>query len=234
MHKKTASLMAALVMSASLSAQAQHTTHPPKPGAELSVNTPTKRLDALRAAQPNARVVTSPGHVYPSMISGLRVATEGDTMQARAAQFLARWGEVIGVEVSELEAMETRAAAGRHSVRFQLSWQGVPVYGRGVTVKLDDSGVVRSLASDLAPVTGVRRGQLGDDAARLLAAHALLGPDAPRDLPTRAARVILMDAGGAEEVWMITMPPSAKLLRPLVFISTVDGRVVALRDHAAR
>lgn len=188
----------------------------------------------LMAAAPKARLMVIPFNGAPAQITGLKVATQGADHEARARDFLARF-PVLPAKAGELELVDVRAVAGRHSVMFRQTHGGLPIWERSAVITLNDAGEVVSLTSSLVAVQGVRVGAVSEQEARLKAARAVFGAKADASVTKQAARALVaQQTSDADQVWIVSLSPTADMLRPLAIVSAATGEVLAIRDHSAR
>lgn len=229
----TNKLIAAALLSALLIGQAAYAGDPAAPTIPVA-QTPEQALARLLATSPQAKHQAIPLDGSPALITGLSVPTTGATWDARARHFLAAF-PVLPASLDTLRVVETRSASGRHSVMFAQTVGGLHVWERSAVVTMDDAGRVLTLTSSLIRVEAVARGGVDEQAARIAAARAVLGPKADASVTKQAAQVLIAQPGSAEQVWMVSLDAfSPTLMRPLVFVSAVTGQVLAIRDHSMR
>lgn len=109
---------------------------------------------------PELRVDWNATRTAPRRLTGLRVPTRGEGDGERARGFLLEHRTLVGLD-GDVRLLEARAArsldpaariAGKRVVRMQQLWQGLPVEGRTVVVRLDEAGRVTAVTSDLGPL----------------------------------------------------------------------------------
>lgn len=189
---------------------------------------------ALLTASPGAKAQWQPDGQTIKLVTGLDVATEGNTAEARAAGFLAQWGQALGITggVQVLKASQMR---GQASVQFRLVYEGLPVYGRSLTVTLNDAGRVRAVSSDAVKFGPLLQGDLSEGDAKAFAVKVLyrdLLPEGenPQMSNVSARRVVVADGLETVAAWHVQVP-SLPLLTPVdVLIDSRDGRALLVRD----
>jgi bacillolysin len=140
---------------------------------------------------------TSPGAPIP-----LSEAARGGSAEARARDFLARWGDLFGF-AGQPELLTERVSpvdrVGMEHVRFRQLHRGVPVTGGELTVHLRGDAVVaahaRTLAdAALAGISTTPTLQPAASAARVLAALERVGI-ATEELELSTPRLEILDRG---------------------------------------
>lgn len=221
--------------------------------ASTAAATPPDRSAAEAAVESlDGRAVWSDFRNAPALVTGLRIAPEGETQQERAEAFLAEWSErLLGLSVSDLVFAGTEGARDRTSIRYQQFHQGLPVTGRFVLVTLNDAGEVLSVSNDTVGIAQVEAGGLAEVNARAIA-FAAVHPEVPAsemgldvsagtptvaELPssvadtTKAMRVILADAGRAMVVWKVHVMSHPVMRNATVLVDTQTGKVVGLKSN---
>lgn len=182
-------------------------------------------LKRLLQTSPGAHASWRPGQTGPSLVTGLREATEGTTAAARARAFLERFPTLVGVSGPNLVEEETRTAAGRSIVTFRQRHQATEVWGRSVAVTLDDAGRVLTVSNDLQPILVVAKGTVSLETAKATAMAAVSAAGA-----SAGRRVIVVGPVGAFEAAAFSAAPRGTFEAREVVVSLVDGRVTSIRD----
>src|SRR5690606_31712553 len=94
----------------------------------------------------------------PLVVGALSEPTRGGTLEARARDFLARRGDVLGIPGlagAELELRAIRNGKAVDVVRFRQTVGGIPVHEGELVVAIDRAGRVIHVANSLRPVSGV-------------------------------------------------------------------------------
>lgn len=202
---------------------------PPAPAARSAASLVSFRTEGARVASavlhPDGAVRTVRGHLFP--------ATEGDAESA-ARSFLAAHGSAFGVELAaeDLRLQQAHRSVLGTTVRFERSYQGLPLSpgvvvvhvapGGEVTFATSDTGVVR-LPDEVPP--GLEAG------AAVEAAVAAVAPTAPLAAPATARRVLRVLADGkAAPVTEVTVPATAPLGDWFVVVAD-DGKVLHKEDR---
>jgi len=144
--------------------------------------------------------------VGPLAIGALAEPTRGDSLEARARDFLARRGSGLGIPGLADADLELRAVRNGKSVdvvRFRQTWGGVPVHEGELAVAFDRSGRVIHVANALRPISGAPAAAAAVSAADARSrAFDLLGIErAP--LWERSELVVFAGTVGARLAWRI-------------------------------
>ncbi|MEZ5179755.1 MAG: M4 family metallopeptidase [Acidimicrobiales bacterium] len=117
----------------------------PSPGAKAADL--GKRLGGAKvAADGPDGLVTFVGSAPGKTLTGAK-----GSVAASAEALLEVTAPSIGADAGSLNPVRTtRTLAGGHAVRYQQTYQGIPVFAGEVTVQLDASGATRSLVSDVS------------------------------------------------------------------------------------
>ena len=189
-------------------------------------------IDVLRDSNPKLRVVYGRGQLGPSVLTGIRLPTDGATPRARADDFLERMSIVLGVPSTQLAFVKVTATRDRNIVRYRQVTGDQIVHGRVVALTLDAEGFVISISSDAHPVSEVLRGELSDDDARKSAAAAALGTDDHTALPpapARVERVVIVNGNEAFEAARVLVATRGGAAVLEVLIDTRTGKVASVR-----
>lgn len=81
----------------------------------------------------------------------LDIATTGENAQARAVSFVSAYAQALDLTHLNLSPVEQHTLATGAVVSFALAYQGIPVEGRSVAIRLSPEGRVRSVTSDALP-----------------------------------------------------------------------------------
>ncbi len=190
-------------------------------------------LTELTQAHPNARATTRDGAV--TSLTGVTVETTGDTPQARAEDFVARYAGAFGVGAEQLAFSSTSERRGRATVRFTQVAGDLPVEGRALTVTFDAQGRVRRVLSDVSPLRSIARGPVEAPAAVAAATASIHGSPEARLSPTAPVLVVLAGDGvGAQGVlaWKVPVVASPLLGHVFVYVDTRDERVLRVQPTA--
>jgi hypothetical protein len=130
--------------------------------------TQQQALTALLQRHPaaNARWDRASGSI--DVIYGLAEPAQGDTPEAAARAFLAAHADLLGpgaLDGLAFDARLSRAALGGHLMRFNQTFQGLPVIDAGIGVVIDGDGYVRAVSGpfwnglevDTRPLIGAER-----------------------------------------------------------------------------
>ena len=103
---------------------------------------------------PAARVARDALSGAPRAISGLSIATVGDSPAARALGFVATHRAALGLGALEVAADRSETLpSGGQAVTLRATWLGAEVEGRSLVVRLDAEGRVRGVTNDLFALT---------------------------------------------------------------------------------
>lgn len=185
---------------------------------------------ALHSSAKSARAQWRPGQPGPTVVTGLRTATEGSTPAARAADFLRRHEALIGVAVEDFSLEEVTPSRYGASVRLQQRFEKLPVQGREVIVTLDPDGYVTSMTSSAAPVTQLLEARIDEARAYELARKALPGLVVT---PEQTAVVLPALEGGAPgRSFLASRPEELRAFR--VFVNLHQGTVAGVQEITKR
>lgn len=160
---------------------------------------------------PAARIARDALTGAPRAISGLSIATVGESPAARALGFVATHRAALGLGALELAADQTEALpSGGHAVTLRASWLGAAIEGRSMVVRLDAEGRVRGVTSDLFAVTTPRPAPVVD-------------ADQAKAMVLSTFEVVAV--GRATEVVVATAPGAAR------FAWRVAAAVIPLQAH---
>ena len=195
-------------------------------------NAAPNALSALLAAHPHAQQHTQT--MGATLITGLDEPTQGDTPQAQAMSFIARWGAALGIKADALRIAQTRQAAGQQVVLFEQVYGELTVYNRHLSVTLDARGHVLTVNHSVVPIKVALKGEVDAAQAGAIALRTLHGDAIEVPIPTSASRVIIADGQRAIEAWLVAMPSNGQVLQPRALVSTLDGAVLSTFDAAKR
>lgn len=174
----------------------------------------------LQAHQPQVRVVWR--GEGPSLITGLRLPTQGAEPLARAADFLVNHGALLGAAQWRPEAVTRQGA--RAVVRLSQQHGGHPVLDRSATLTLDADGAVIAVHGARPPLAEVAQATI--DAARAvhLATTAVVGHPAPAVAAKATARPVVLAQGayGAQGY-------EVRVLDRVVRVDAAAGQVVGVQ-----
>lgn len=194
--------------------------------ARVELRAAAKREVALMPAA----VVSWPAHrLRPAMIRGLAEATRGSDDEARARSFLERHPALFGGEESRLALRDVQTTANRRVVRFEQRYRGLPVFGGGVSVVLDQSGRVRAVSSEMDPVLLPSIQPVISSGAAVGAVCARLG----HEIPTLFnARLGILAEGAPRLVYRVTLPPTVDPGIRWHMVDALSGEYVGWRRAA--
>jgi len=179
----------------------------------------------LLAAPPDVappRVALAPS----PLLTGLNAPTAGDDWTARALDFVARHGALLGglqpTDLGDAQLTETRRVA---VVSFSQVVGGLTVEDRRVAVTMDRAGNVRRVMSDWAPVAPPGGPDIGPDAAWDAAKRHFKG--APAGLPVRV--IWAPTAATASLAYRVPVAVIPLVSHYVVWVSARDGRVLHYR-----
>jgi len=192
----------------------------------LELQAAARREVALMAGA----VVSWPVHrLRPAMIRGLAEATRGSDDESRARSFLQAHPALFGGEGSSLAVRDVQSTADRRVVRFDQRYHGLPVFGAGVSVVLDQSDRVRAVSSEMEPLRlpsiqpGISQGAaVGAVCARL-----------DREIPTLFnARLGILAEGTPRLVYRVALPPTVDPEIRWHLVDALSGEYVGWRRAA--
>ena len=205
------------------------------PAAPAAAGQPPPPGHVVRDSGGRVRLLVAHGRRVP----GLSPAADAVTT-ARAQ--LASVGTTFGVRPRDLRAVSASSAAGRHVVRFQQTWQGIPVLAGQLVTVLDGRGGLLSVSGETASVPRGRSSGSFDVAAsaaehtarREVSRRHHVDPRSVRT--TRPTRWLLdrslLDPGASRSLVPVWRVPVRVAGRPdaadLVLVDARTGRV-ALR-----
>ncbi len=194
---------------------------------------PHVTLETLGAQNTRMRVIKQSFADAPAQITGIRVATTGETLTERAQDFLRRHERALGLEGVTLVVSGTHRIGKRTTVKFGQRIGDLEVWGKDARVTLDPQGFVLGFTSSASRLGQVLRGPVSAPKARTAAAQGVLGNASATPLVTAPTRVVLATPAGAVVVWraVVTRRPLVDLVE--VLIDTRDGRVVSTRQIGA-
>ncbi|MBI2914111.1 MAG: M36 family metallopeptidase [Chloroflexi bacterium] len=170
------------------------------------------------------------GHAPPSLAA---------TAKARADQYLRAQAGALGLrgDLADLRMLEVREGLSAVHVRYQQTFQGVPVFGSGVTVSLPKVKDSRpSTLSRYRPGFRPPSSAIGIDAQGAIAmAEAAVGGGAQpvlRGQPS-AELVYAADGGAYALAWQVLLPTLEPLGAWLVHLRADDGGVL-LKQNVLR
>ncbi|MCA9546791.1 MAG: hypothetical protein KC613_20435 [Myxococcales bacterium] len=174
----------------------------------------------LQAQQPQVRV-TWRGE-GPSLITGLRLPTQGADPLARAADFLARHGALLGT--ADWRPLAVRPQGTRMVVQLAQHHGGHVVLDRGASLTLDAQGDVVALHGARPPLAEVARATIDAAQAVRLATEAVVGHPAPAVAAKATARPVVLAQGayGAQAY-------EVRVLDKVVRVDAAAGQVVGVQ-----
>ncbi len=152
---------------------------------------PDAALGRLTASQPDLRVVWRDGG--PSLLTGLRVPTQGTTPMARVSHFLGAHAALLNGAELVPEAVVSRGR--RTVVRLTQQHGGRPVLDRSATITLDAEGQVTAVHNPTRALVEVAPARIDAAQARALAVEAVLGRPAPAVAAKATARAVVLARG---------------------------------------
>lgn len=195
------------------------------PTAGASRATSEAALARLASSSPQLHALWRPGQVGPALVTGLREPTPTGSVEARARAFLDAHAAVIGARSVTLGTATVRSAAGRTVVSLPQLHGALEVWGRQVSVTLDETGAVLTLTNDLADVGVVAPPTVSLEAARLTAARAVGAPRA-----SDGRRVLVVGPAGSFEAGLFFAAPEGTLEAREVLVNLSDGAVASVRQ----
>lgn len=178
----------------------------------------------------NAKVTWNASRTAPKRISGLAVATAGGSPAERATSFVRANATLLGLEgdvkVEEVQVFTPPDPAARnaalHTVRMSQLWNGLPVEGRSIVVRLDSAGNVTSLSSDLGPLvvpTPTTLIAAETVVASVKATYQIVGIGEPQ-------RVVLAIGTGGRVAWKVAVAVIPLQANFFVWVDAESGRVL--------
>ncbi|MFZ9885976.1 MAG: hypothetical protein ACO3JL_00635 [Myxococcota bacterium] len=187
-------------------------------------------FDALSASAKDARAHWRPGQPGPTVVTGMRVPTEGTNPAARAEHFLRRHEALLGVPSADFSVEEVTPSRYGTSVRLAQRFDKLQVHGREVVVTLDTAGDVISLTSSAAPVALLLPARLDEAGAYGMARKALPGLVVSKE----STSVVLPRPDGAAPAlsFLASRPEDLRAFRVLVDLNL--GTVVGVQEITQR
>src|SRR5216684_6217549 len=128
----------------------------------------------FRAAFPAASIIESPAGGRLTHASGFESPGLGDTPEAAARAFLAKYGNAFGINPrQELVARGTPAPGQPGAVRFERRIDGLPVFDADVVVGVNAANAVILVNSTDIPAEGKGRARISRRAAMRAAKTAI-------------------------------------------------------------
>jgi len=236
------SCVSSVAMAASIGLGAPAGAQPPGPTVgRPGVTVPTALGDALvQRFGPGVKVTWNASRTAPRRLSGISVATLGTDPGERARGFVLAHAALLGLEgdmkVEDVRVFTPRdptagthpgARLSLHSVRLRQLWNGLPVEGRSVVVRLDDADRVTSVVSDLGPLVVPTPTQVVDPAsvtAMLKATYQIVGINTPQ-------KVVLAIGTGGRVAWKVGVSVLPLQASFFVWVDVETGR--ALKEAPA-
>lgn len=185
---------------------------------------------SVQALGPSAKVTWDPSHTAVTRLSGIAAATNGATPGERARNFVRAHAAMLGLEgdvaVEEVRTFTPPDPAIAHKVhtfvRLRPQWQGLPVDGRSLVVRLDADLRVTSLTSDLGPLavpTPTRTMTATDAAALLKASYRIVGINTPD-------KVVLVRGNAGRVAWKFAVAVVPLQAQFYVWVDVESGQVI--------
>lgn len=179
----------------------------------------------LKQSQRSARAVWRNAH--PTLVTGIRVETQGADASARVQHFIARHRALLGASDFVIDDVDARHE--RTLVRLHQAHGGLAVADRSLVVTLDAAGAVIRVVNDTAPLRTVEAARL-DAAAAARAALEHVHGAAVTPRPVDARKVVF--ASGAHGVeGYIALVARGPLDVVEVRINGVDGTIFGMKAH---
>ena len=179
----------------------------------------------LAAAPPDV----APPYVAPPpspLITGLDAQTSGADWTARALDFVASHGQLLGgMQTSELTDPRVTETGRVAVVSFGQRVAGLTVEDRRIAVTMDRRGNVRRVMSDWTPIVLPDGPDIGADAAFSVARRHFKG--APAGLPVRV--IWAPNAATATVAYRVPVAVIPLVSHYFVWVSARDGRVLHQR-----
>jgi len=136
----------------------------------------------------------------------------------------------LGIDSIDLQSDNVLQNHGLHVYRYNQTWQGLPVFGKRVTVRVDSVGRVLTVMTDVA--RGLTAPSVpGFSAGEAIARVAALGLDRVGK-HSEATLGIVADSRGGKLVWQVDVPTMAGMHRYV--LNATDGslvKVITLAKH---
>ncbi len=235
-------LLVAAVLSTLVAASAQATPAGTGTGTPVVVvpvapaQTPTRAtcenaVRQLASTSPKAHALWRPGQIGPSVISGLKERTVGETPSAQALDFVAHHGDVVGVDVSAMRVSAVRPLRERTVVMLQqvhtIGGVAVDVWHHTMAVTVDQLGRVIAVSNDTSAIGDVALATISIEQAHAVAVGP--GEAGAKD----GTRTIVVGGAGAFEAAVFQVAKVGTFDAVEVVINLHDG-TVSSRQSAVR
>ena len=184
----------------------------------------------LAQAQPGARVMKATDHAGVALVTGLRYRAPGESAQVKAESFLAAFPALTrGLTLVH----ERTSEAGQTVVHFHQWHAGQVVFDRTATIAFDQSGRVRSLNSDAAPIYRTQGATIDAQHAEDLA-REYLSKDVHNQFPiaeqSTVKRGYVVLGGQATEVFEVHTARAPLTEHLVVRVDAHLGRIIGVRN----
>lgn len=192
-----------------------------------------KRLGGAKvAADGPGGLVTFIGSAPGKTLTGAK-----GSVRASAKGLIDEAADAIGTSPGSLNPVATTASqSGGHVVRYQQTYQGIPVFGGEVTVQLDAAGATRSLVSDVSadPADEITPAISSADATAAALAvtdktypgHGALSAASPKLWIYDPAVIGASGLPGARLVWRTEVKaPEGEPIREIVLVDADNGGI---------
>lgn len=182
-------------------------------------------LAALKVDHPALKTVHRAGSPVPSVITGLKVPTTGETPELRVQRFVDRHGALLGG--AELTVDRVRERPGRTLVHLKQHHAGQPILDRAVAVTLDDEGNVIRVNGAVRPLTRLDAATIDADAARAI---ALQHVGVPLTIATIVRSGIAAVGGHGTAVYEVELSRRPLAEHLIIRVDAHAGTVLSVRD----
>lgn len=186
----------------------------------------------FRAAFPAASAISSSGGDRLTHASGFEAAGLGDTPEAAARAFLARYGAAFGVTPRQaLVARATPSPGQLGPVRFERRIDGLPLFDGDLVVGVDTRNVVIQVNASDVPAKVKGRARVSREAAIRVAKGAIPGLEMS-DIP-RAQRGWRAASQAVRPVWRVEFTAARPPGDWRTYVDAETGRVLLRVDLRA-
>jgi len=179
-------------------------------------------------------VLERPGADLPALVRGFTWGTTGRDPVLNASDFVSAFGDLLGIvdPAQDLVMLPPVALAPGTVVKFAQSHGGVPVFGRGVILRISAEGLVTYAASNALPVApglGTRPLLPLQEAEAIAAASITSGfADEAR------ARLTVLAGSASTLAWAVPVTTRDPVGSWLVFVDALTGQLAGRLDRLFR